>query len=180
MRHDHLFIGGQWVESESGEVYTRRDPATGNVVSRHDRATRAEAKRAITAAREAFDHGPWPHMGAAARGDVLRRAAAELRERTDELARLITLETGKPIAHARGEIQTTANLFDHFTHLALEAHGESYAISGTYDALVAREPVGVVAAIVPWNFPIMMLAFKLARYFGTTIEDIFIYEEDGT
>ena len=101
-------------------------------------------------------------MGAAARGDVLRRAAAELRERTDELARLITLETGKPIAQARGEIQTTANLFDHFTHLALEAHGESYAISGTYDALVAREPVGVVAAIVPWNFPIMMLAFKLA------------------
>ena len=162
MRHDHLFIGGQWVESESGEVYTRRDPATGNVVSRHDRATRAEAERAITAAREAFDHGPWPHMGAAARGDVLRRAAAELRERTDELARLITLETGKPIAQARGEIQTTANLFDHFTHLALEAHGESYAISGTYDALVAREPVGVVAAIVPWNFPIMMLAFKLA------------------
>lgn len=80
----------------------------------------------------------------------------------DELARLITLETGKPIAQARGEIQTTANLFDHFTHLALEAHGESYAISGTYDALVAREPVGVVAAIVPWNFPIMMLAFKLA------------------
>ena len=153
MRHDHLFIGGQWVESESGEVYTRRDPATGNVVSRHDRATRAEAERAITAAREAFDHGPWPHMGAAARGDVLRRAAAELRERTDELARLITLETGKPIAQARGEIQTTANLFDHFTHLALEAHGESYAISGTYDALVAREPVGVVAAIVPWNFP---------------------------
>ncbi len=162
MRHDHLFIGGQWVESESGEVYTRRDPATGNVVSRHDRATRAEAKRAITAAREAFDHGPWPHMAAAARGEVLRRAAAELRERTDELARLITLETGKPIAQARGEIQTTANLFDHFTHLALEAHGESYAISGTYDALVAREPVGVVAAIVPWNFPIMMLAFKLA------------------
>ena len=104
MRHDHLFIGGQWVESESGEVYTRRDPATGNVVSRHDRATRAEAERAITAAREAFDHGPWPHMGAAARGDVLRRAAAELRERTDELARLITLETGKPIAQARGEI----------------------------------------------------------------------------
>lgn len=87
-------------------------------------------------------------------------AAAELRERTDELARLITLETGKPIAQARGEIQTTANLFDHFTHLALEAHGESYAISGTYDALVTREPVGVVAAIVPWNFPIMMLAFK--------------------
>ena len=57
MRHDHLFIGGQWVESESGEVYTRRDPATGNVVSRHDRATRAEAERAITAAREAFDRG---------------------------------------------------------------------------------------------------------------------------
>ena len=162
MRHDHLFIGGQWVESESDEVYTRRDPATGNVVSRHDRATRAEAERAITAAREAFDHGSWPHMGAAARGDVLRRAAAELRERTDELARLITLETGKPIVQARGEIQTTANLFDHFTHLALEAHGESYAISGTYDALVTREPVGVVAAIVPWNFPIMMLAFKLA------------------
>ena len=77
MRHDHLFIGGQWVESESGEVYTRRDPATGNIVSRHDRATRAEAERAITAAREAFDHGPWPHMGcggtgtrpAAGRGD---------------------------------------------------------------------------------------------------------------
>ena len=88
MRHDHLFIGGQWVESESGEVYTRRDPATGNVVSRHDRATRAEAERAITAAREAFDHGPWPHMGAAARGDVLRRAAGDVRARKMVYARV--------------------------------------------------------------------------------------------
>ena len=162
MRHDHLFIDGKWVESASGAVYTRRNPATGDIVSQHDRATPEETEAAIRAAREAFDHGPWPRMAAAERGAILRRVAAMMRERCDALAKLITWETGKPIAQARGEIQTTANLFDHFTHLALEAHGESYAISGTYDALVAREPVGVVAAIVPWNFPIMMLAFKLA------------------
>ena len=162
MRHDHLFIDGKWVESASGAVYTRRNPATGDIVSQHDRATPEETEAAIRAAREAFDHGPWPRMAAAERGAILRRVAAMMRERCDALAKLITWETGKPIGQARGEIRSTADLFDHVSHLALEVHGESYAVSGTYDAVVAREPVGVVAAIVPWNFPIMMLAFKIA------------------
>lgn len=162
MRHDHLFINGKWVESASGAVYTRRNPATGDIVSQHDRATPEETEAAIRAAREAFDHGPWPRMAAAERGAILRRVAAMMRERCDALAKLITWETGKPIGQARGEIRSTADLFDHVSHLALEVHGESYAVSGTYDAVVAREPVGVVAAIVPWNFPIMMLAFKIA------------------
>ena len=162
MRHDHLFIDGKWVESASGAVYTRRNPATGDIVSQHDRATPEETEAAIRAAREAFDHGPWPRMAAAERGAILRRVAAMMRERCDALAKLITWETGKPIGQARGEIRSTAELFDHVSHLALEVHGESYAVSGTYDAVVAREPVGVVAAIVPWNFPIMMLAFKIA------------------
>ncbi len=163
MRHDHLFIGGQWVESESGEVYTRRDPATGNIVSRHDRATRAEAERAITAAREAFDHGPWPHMGAAARGRCCggpRRSCGNALQMSWRGSLRWKPESRSRRRAAKFRRRQTSSTI--FTHLALEAHGESYAISGTYDALVTREPVGVVAAIVPWNFPIMMLAFKLA------------------
>ena len=162
MKHYHLLIGGRWLPGSSGEVYERTNPATGEPVSRHDRASTAEAEAAAAAAREAFDHGPWPRMAAEARGELLQRAAARIRARSEALATLITAETGKPLSQARGEILTTAKLFEHFAHLALEAHGESYAISGDYDAIVTREPVGVVAAIVPWNFPIMMLAFKLA------------------
>lgn len=162
MRQYHLWIGGAWVESQSGECYTRRNPATGEAVSRHDRASAEETELAVRAAREAFDHGPWPKMAAAERGQVLHDTAELMRKDLERLAKIITEETGKPIAQSRGEIRTTANLFDHFAHLALEIHGETYAISGSYDALVTREPVGVAAAIVPWNFPIMMLAFKVA------------------
>jgi acyl-CoA reductase-like NAD-dependent aldehyde dehydrogenase len=117
---------------------------------------------AVAAARHAFDETDWPTCPAPERARVLTRAAALLRERDDELARTITSELGKPITLARTEVRLTADLFEYYAALALTLRGEAVS-QHTPDALglVLREPVGVVAMITPWNFPLLLLAWKV-------------------
>jgi acyl-CoA reductase-like NAD-dependent aldehyde dehydrogenase len=122
-----------------------------------------EVDAAVAAARHAFDDTDWPTRPARDRAAVLTRAAALLRERTDELARTITSELGKPITLARTEVQLTAELFEYYAALASTLRGEAVS-AHTPDALglVLREPVGVVATITPWNFPLLLPAWKAA------------------
>jgi acyl-CoA reductase-like NAD-dependent aldehyde dehydrogenase len=156
------FIGGAWHEA-TGDVAERTSPADGSLVGRYAAGTRADVDTAVAAARKAFDESPWPTCPARERAAVLSAAADLLRERADSIGRRITLELGKPISLARTEVQLTAEVFDYYAALAHDLRGDTVS-QHTPDALgiVLREPVGVVGMITPWNFPLLLLAWKVA------------------
>lgn len=157
-----MLIGGQWVEGVQGRVIERLSPAHGVVVSRYATATRVDAERAVAAARKAFDRGPWPTMKGADRARVLLRAADIIEARRDEIALLDSLESGKPITQARGEIEGAIDIWRYAAALARDLHGESYNTLGEGAlGVVLREPIGVVSIITPWNFPFLIVSQKL-------------------
>lgn len=158
-----LFIDGRWVAPVEGCVMERKSPADGRVVGRYARGTAADVETAVAAARKTFDESSWPTCPARKRSRVLQRAADLLRERADAIGRRITLELGKPITLARNEVMLTADVFEYYAALGQDLRGETIS-QYTPDALglVLREPVGVVAMITPWNFPLLILAWKVA------------------
>lgn len=161
-REFSMLIDGQWVAGAEGKTIERMSPAHGVVVSRYQSATRVDAERAIAAARKAFDTGPWPHMTAAERSLILLRAADIMEQRRDELARLDTLESGKPISQAKGEIGGAIDIWRYAAALARDVHGESVNTLGEGTlGVVLREPIGVVSIITPWNFPFLIVSQKL-------------------
>jgi betaine-aldehyde dehydrogenase len=157
-----LLIGGQWVDAADGATLERHSPAHGTLVAVYARAGVVDAKRAILAAREAFDHGPWPRMTGAERAAVLRRVADGIVARKEELALLETLENGKPLAQSRSEIEGAADLWHYAATLARNLHGDSYNTLGEKTlGVVLRDPIGVVSIITPWNFPFLIVSQKL-------------------
>jgi betaine-aldehyde dehydrogenase len=160
-RERTMWIGGREVKG-SGETIERRSPAHGVVVTRVPRGRAEDARAAISAGREAFDKGPWPHETAATRARVLLKVADLIDRDREALALMDTLECGKPIAQARGEIEGAADIWRYAASLARELSGESYANLGS-DRLgfVLREPIGVVSIITPWNFPLLIVSQKL-------------------
>jgi betaine-aldehyde dehydrogenase len=156
-----MWIGGREVKG-SGETIERRSPAHGVVVTRVPRGRAEDARAAISAARIAFDKGPWPHQTAANRARVLLEVADFIDRDREALALMDTLECGKPIAQARGEIEGAADIWRYPAALARELSGESYSNLGS-DRLgfVLREPIGVVSIITPWNFPLLIVSQKL-------------------
>ena len=156
-----MWIGGREVKG-SVETIERRSPAHGVVVTRVPRGRAEDARAAISAARTAFDKGPWPHEIAANRARVLLKVADLIDRDREVLALMDTLECGKPIAQARGEIEGSADIWRYAASLARELSGESYANLGS-DRLgfVLREPIGVVSIITPWNFPLLIVSQKL-------------------
>ncbi|HEY8594922.1 MAG TPA: aldehyde dehydrogenase family protein [Devosiaceae bacterium] len=157
-----MLIGGQWVEGAEGQVIERVSPAHGQLVSRYASATKVDADRAVAAARKAFDTGPWPRMTGADRSLVLLRAADAIAARRDEIATLDTLESGKPISQAKGEIDGAVDIWRYAAALARDLHGESYNTLGESAlGVVLREPIGVVSIITPWNFPFLIVSQKL-------------------
>jgi acyl-CoA reductase-like NAD-dependent aldehyde dehydrogenase len=157
-----LFIDGSSVAPAEGGTMERTSPRDGRVVGRYARGARVDVDAAVAAARRAFDESPWPTSPARERARVLMRAAELLRERSDAIGHQITLELGKPIMLARNEVMLTADLFEYYAALAQTLRGETVS-QHTPDALglVLREPVGVVAMITPWNFPLLLLAWKV-------------------
>lgn len=157
-----LLIDGRFVPARSGRTIERRSPGHGVVVSRYAEAGAPEVEAAAVAAHRAFETGPWPRMKGAERAAVLMRTADLIEARIEEIARLDALESGKPIAQARGEIAGAVDIWRYAAALARTLHGESYANLG--DAMlgvVLREPVGVVTIITPWNFPFLIVSQKL-------------------
>lgn len=156
-----MWIDGREVAGE-GETIERRSPAHGVVVTRVPRGRAGDARRAIASARKAFDAGRWPHETASIRARVLLKVADLIDRDRETLAILDTLESGKPIAQARSEIEGAADIWRYAASLARELSGESYANLGPDRlGLVLREPIGVVSIITPWNFPLLIVSQKL-------------------
>lgn len=162
-RRYQMLVGGRWIDSASGKTFTRTSPADGSVVGEYPEGTADDAERAIAAARKTFDETGWPTSPARERARIMNRAAELLRERQAELGRRISLELGKPLRLAVGEVLLTAEVLEYYAALAQDLRGEAVT-QHVPDALgiVAREPVGVVGMITPWNFPMLLLSWKVA------------------
>ena len=157
-----LLIDGKLVDASDGRTIERTSPGHGVVVSRYAQAGAGEVEAAVAAAHRAFEGGRWPRMKGSERSAILLKAADLIESRLEQIARLDALESGKPIAQARGEIVGAVDIWRYAAALARTLSGESYANLG--DAMlgvVVREPVGVVAIITPWNFPFLIVSQKL-------------------
>ena len=156
-----LFVAGEWIDAEARETLSVTDPATGEPLGRLPLASRADIDRAVDAAAAAFR--PWRDTPPMERYAVLRRAATLIRDRIDAIAYSLTREQGKPIAQARSELSASADYFDWYAEEGRRAYGRVIpARPGTAMLAALREPVGVVAAFAPWNFPASQVARKLA------------------
>ncbi|MCF1709272.1 aldehyde dehydrogenase family protein [Tabrizicola sp. J26] len=157
----HL-IGGRWQDSADGTVFERVSPSHGVVVSRSAKGSEAETEAAIAAARAAFDDGRWSRISGKARAAVLLKVADLIEANVERFALIETLESGKPITQARGEVGGAADLWRYAAALARTTHGDSHNTLGD-DILgvVVKEPIGVVSVITPWNFPFWILSQKL-------------------
>ncbi|MBK9080634.1 MAG: NAD-dependent succinate-semialdehyde dehydrogenase [Rhizobiales bacterium] len=153
-------IGGQWVGADSGETFAVTNPATGQTIGHVPSCGAAETRRAIEAAQGAFEG--WRKLTAAERADKLRKLAAAIEKNKEELAVLLTSEQGKPLAESRGEVGISAAYVQWFAEEARRVYGDTIPSPWAgRRILVTKEPVGVVAAITPWNFPSSMLSRKL-------------------
>jgi len=158
-----LYIDGQWQDSTGTDRRDVVDPSTGTVVMTVAEATAEDVDRAVQAARRAFDSGPWRTMSPRDRGAILHRAAQLIQENGEELARLESLDTGKPITFARMiDANTTAEHFSYFAGLAGAIEGATRGIRGPGLGYTRREALGVVAAITPFNFPMILSTSKIA------------------
>lgn len=156
-----LYINGEWRDAASGKTFEVKNPATGEVVATVAKGGTADTEAAIEAAQAAF--GPWSRLTAKERYAYLKKTADILRARTEEIAELITREMGKPVAEARGEIGLAIDYLDWYAEEGKRIYGDTIPASAPNKRLlVLRQPVGVVGAITPWNFPIAMITRKLA------------------
>jgi len=166
MNYQQLYIDGQWLAPAQGGSFDTFDPSDETLLARVAAATAEDVDAAVRAARRAFDEGPWPRMSGAERAAVLRRIAEGIRGRQQELAELEVRDNGKPLPEALWDIGDTAGCFDFYADLAekLDASQEQeIALADERFSSVARkEPVGVAGAIIPWNFPMLMAAWKVA------------------
>jgi phenylacetaldehyde dehydrogenase len=164
-----LFIDGQWVDAASGQTFDTPNPATGETLAAVAEGDAEDINRAVGAARKAFDDGPWSRMTPSDRGRMIWKIGDLILEHADELAQLESLDNGKPVAVARGaDIPLAADMFHYMAGWATKIEGNTINISVPYmpganfHSYTLREPVGVVGQIIPWNFPLLMAAWKLA------------------
>ncbi|HEY8527662.1 MAG TPA: aldehyde dehydrogenase [Acidimicrobiales bacterium] len=163
MYRRELFIGGEWVAPADPEPFGVVSPSTEEVVGEVPLATDADIDKAVAAARAAFDDGPWPRMAPAERADVLARAAELLRKRESDIAGITVDEMGCAISQApQAQTGMVAPLFDYYAGLIRSYEFERSVDAGERHGLVTNEPVGVVAAIIPWNAPVTLAAWKVA------------------
>ncbi|KAA9132130.1 aldehyde dehydrogenase family protein [Microbacterium caowuchunii] len=158
-----LFIGGEWREASGGERMDVIAPATGEKLTDVAKGTTADVDAAVAAARAAFDSGVWSGLSSRERARILQRAYELMRERTEELAQAESADVGKPIMLARFvDANNAAELFEYYASLGHHLDGTVRETSGPTHAYVKKEPLGVVAAITPFNFPLILSASKLA------------------
>jgi phenylacetaldehyde dehydrogenase len=160
-----MLIGGQWVAAQSGKTLPVEDPATEETITHVPSGDKADIDIAVLAARRAFEGGPWSRVSPAGRSRLVWRLGDLLEQHRDEFAELEALDNGKPVTHARrDDVQGSIDMFRYMAGWATRLNGETIAVStpGNWHAYTLREPVGVVGQIIPWNFPLMMAAWKLA------------------
>jgi aldehyde dehydrogenase (NAD+) len=156
-----LFIGGKWMGSVSGKTFPTLNPATGEVICQVAEGDKADIDRAVKAARKAFEEGPWPKMNASERGRLLNRLADLIEQHQEELAVLESLDNGKPYRDAFNvDLPLTIKCYRYYSGWADKGHGKTIPVEGPYFCYTRHEPVGVVGQIIPWNFPLLMQAWK--------------------
>ena len=160
---DRLFIGGEWVDAADGGTLDTFNPATGEVLTSVAEAREADIDRAAKAARDAFaPDSEWRRMDAIDRGELVAAMGRAVEARAEALARIETLDNGKPIREAAIDMAQTADTFRYYAGWASKLEGETIPVRGRVLNYTLREPVGVVGAIVPWNFPLSIAAWKVA------------------
>ena len=158
-----LFIGGEFVPSATGKRFSTTNPATGEPLADVAEAGREDLDRAVKAARQAFESGPWSSMKPRERGRILIRAAEMLLSRAEEFGRIETLDNGKPIFEsAKIDVPTAADALSYFGESADKLYGDTFPARPDAMLLTLREPIGVVGAITPWNFPLLQAMWKIA------------------
>jgi aldehyde dehydrogenase (NAD+) len=163
-----LLINNRWVPSESGKTFATINPSTGEEICQVAEADAADVEKAVKAARAAFEHGPWRKTAASQRGRLLLRLADLIEKNADELARLESLDNGKPVSVAKAvDVAASAGCYRYFAGWADKIQGKTIPIDGDYFCYTRLEPVGVVGQIIPWNFPMLMQAWKLAPALAT-------------
>ena len=163
-----MFVDGKWVSSHTGETWNVINPANQEVIATVPLADEEDARMAIMAARRAFDKGPWRKMSQVERGKLLFALARAIRDQAEELAQLETLNSGKPIRESRMDMSDAADCFEFYGGLADKINGDIVPVPDpNIFAMVLREPVGVVGQIIPWNYPLLMAAWKLAPALAT-------------
>jgi len=160
-----LFIGGRWTDAADGKTFETRDPSTGEVLARVAEAGAEDVDRAVAAARKSFERGTWRELPPAERAKVLWKVGDMIEERANEFAQLDSLDNGKPINEMfLFDVPLTAATFRYYAGWVTKLDGATQQTSfpGSYLSYTRREPVGVVGQIIPWNFPLMMAAWKIA------------------
>jgi aldehyde dehydrogenase (NAD+) len=161
IKDQQMLIGGKWVDSVSGKTFETINPASGEVFCQVAEGDKPDIDKAVKAARKAFESGPWPKMPACERGRLLHKLADAIEANIDELAALETLDNGKPLRDSRAaDLPLTVKCYRYYAGWADKIHGKTIPIEGNYFCYTRHEPVGVVGQIIPWNFPLLMQAWK--------------------
>ncbi len=167
-RTGNLWIGGQWRAARLGETFEVYNPASGEIIAHCAAGGKPDIDAAVQAARRALESGPWANMTPSQRGQLIWKLGDLLEEHADEFAELETLNNGKPLAVARAaDVPLAVDLFRYMAGWTTKIHGQTFPISVPYlpgsefFSYTAREPIGVVGQIIPWNFPLLMAAWKL-------------------
>jgi len=162
-----MLINGKWVDAASGKTFPSYNPATGDVLANVAEGDKEDVNRAVAAARAAFDNGPWRKLSNSERGRLMWKLADLVEKHAEEFAQLESLDNGKPLTIARvADVPGTVDMFRYMAGWATKIEGNTIPLSGAANgqflAYTVREPVGVVGQIIPWNFPLLMAAWKLA------------------
>ena len=157
-----MLIDGKWVEAESGKTFETRNPATDEILATIPEGGKADVDKAVKAARKAFEEGPWRKMSASQRASCLYKLADLIEKRSDEFAQIETLDNGKPIKESRYvDVPVTVETFRYYAGWATKIEGETINANSNFFTYTLREPIGVIGQIIPWNFPMLMAAWKL-------------------
>lgn len=162
MKNYEMYINGRWIKAMSGKTREIRDPGNGESLAQVPESSREDMTLAIGAAREAFDKGPWRKMTALDRAQRLFEVAHAIRKEAKFLAELEVKNCGKPLAEAQYDVSDAANCFEFYSGLATKIHGETMSVPANSLSFVLKEPIGVCGQIIPWNYPLLMAAWKLA------------------
>ena len=162
MKNYEMYIDGKFTSAKSGATRDIIDPANGELIAKVPESSKEDVVIAIKAARRAFDEGDWRKTSALARSKLLFKIADLIRTHAKMLAELETRNCGKPLAEAEYDVTDAANCFEFYAGLATKIHGETMSVPANSFSYVVREPIGVCGQIIPWNFPLLMAAWKLA------------------